>query len=264
MGTLKKNAVYVGVFESTSNNKRVRRLFEKATDSKWIKIKEIPPLSYPFKENPLLPENKWIVAFDGKKFGAVKSKYPKKYSIYAEYGTQDVITTDGNMPRTDRPIILVSEPNFKDPENWKPSSIDEKDKSKLLAIIQKNEIENCDESDSEKISTRKFKIKKSDLTFSKVYKSNKGHIITGVSLSEDLYKCDFMREGAWTENWYFIKNDGTVEGLGGGLKPIDAGDYDADGKSEFMFAIDVGDNQEGYRMFYNLFTHYVDFTWNNH
>ncbi len=62
---------------------------------------------------------------------------------------------------------------------------------------------------------------------------------------------------------YFISLEGKTVSLGRGYLLIDAGDYDNDGHSEFIF-FGGGYNRDGYTMYYNNFTKKVEHSWKYH
>jgi hypothetical protein len=51
--------------------------------------------------------------------------------------------------------------------------------------------------------------------------------------------------------------------LGKDLSPVDAGDFDSDGKSEWMFMYS-GYNESGYCLFFENFSKKVEFNWVYH
>jgi hypothetical protein len=54
---------------------------------------------------------------------------------------------------------------------------------------------------------------------------------------------------------------GKVTFLGTAMTLVDAGDYDADGRSELIFWRTVGDNSEGYILVADHFATRVEFSW---
>jgi hypothetical protein len=57
--------------------------------------------------------------------------------------------------------------------------------------------------------------------------------------------------------------DGQTTFLGNGMQLVDAGDYDNDGKSELVFAIDRA-NEGGYELYYDDFKRHAVFQFSYH
>ncbi len=65
------------------------------------------------------------------------------------------------------------------------------------------------------------------------------------------------------EKWFMVDPQKTIRFLGDDMWLVDAGDYDNDGKSEVLFAID-GYNRGGYELFYDDFKKHVRFEFSYH
>jgi len=63
--------------------------------------------------------------------------------------------------------------------------------------------------------------------------------------------------------WFAVGVDKSVQYLDSGMWLVDAGDYDNDGKSELVFAIDRY-NRGGYELFYDDFKQHSTFEFSYH
>jgi len=76
----------------------------------------------------------WTICFDGRALGALASKNPQTYNLYADIGLQQ-ITSKGSVPtvgqpstlfsgwpggQTYRPLVLNSRPYCADDKKWRP------------------------------------------------------------------------------------------------------------------------------------------------
>jgi hypothetical protein len=79
------------------------------------------------------------------------------------------------------------------------------------------------------------------------------------------YYCDGIADdsGLFIGQWYLIEPSGKMRFLGSGMSLVDAGDYDGDGKSEVLFAVD-GYDLGGYRLFYRDFSRSAEFLFSYH
>jgi len=111
----------------------------------------------------------------------------------------------------------------------------------------------------------------SEILVSKGYGSNKQEfiVVTKVLHSKCLFNAvgdDFQSLGG--NQVFFVASDRRVSFLGLQWEFVDAGDYDADGKSEVIFYVaegkDIDIATEGYVLFYDSFRGNVRFAWENH
>ena len=73
-----------------------------------------------------------------------------------------------------------------------------------------------------------------------------------------------MDDLAFNSQWYAVDPEGKVRFIGDGLKMVDAGDYDNDGKSEVIFKISKGESGAGYAIYYDDFRKHADLTFSYH
>jgi hypothetical protein len=228
----------------------------------------------------------WIIAFDGKTRGNVKSiPTPGAMQFY-----QDVhvpITQPGQSltlgkPSEDfsgwqstlfnRPLVLVSNGGSKDPDGWKPLSPTE-DHIRLFKSTFRTEypkVNNCNE--DEKQLPNPWHYKDADIKILKTYRSNKGDLLVSMYLQGG--KCGLNSDPFTPQLFLFRSNmssthiiarsrqsDPVEEKLS--LTLVDTGDYDEDGKSEVIFFVS-GYNEDGYAIYYNSFRKKVIWTWSYH
>jgi len=79
------------------------------------------------------------------------------------------------------------------------------------------------------------------------------------------WECDGPQEAGspYIDHWYAVAPTGKIVLLGSGMWLLDAGDYDGDGKSEVLFAID-GYDLGGYRFFYQNFNKSAEYVFAYH
>jgi hypothetical protein len=260
-----------------SKNRVIRPLFEKKGDE-W-KISTFHP-----------EEIQWTIAFDGKNFGSVKSR-PNTKNSSLDTDTHVPMPQHGQAltigkPSEDfsgwqrtlfnRPLVLVSKGNFKDPDEWKPFQPTEDQIRVFISTfrIEYPKVLNCNE--NEEPLHDPWPYKDSDINISKVYRSNKADLLVEMFLKGG--KCG-INDGPFQQQLFLFRSDKstthiTLESRKRQLRKtgkddlwslilVDAGDYDGDGKSEVVFFLS-GYNEDGYAMFYDSFQKSVMWTWSYH
>lgn len=269
---------YLGILESSENHGvidySVRAAFKKIK-SRWTPIVNSEELS----DSILLQypqESRWQVLFNGEYIGTIRARRPAKYSYYSEVGKL-IPDSPGVMPHVGninlkfsgwmndsgyRPLVVNSKKFSKDPEHWRPFKInDEIVREAWKEFIKVNKgLENCNDeySDSYKIDNDGEKLKK----IVKAYKSNSGSILINIGPDPSQYKCDGGTDD-WTQRTFYVDENNSMHYIGVGIDLIDAGDYDGDGHSEFVFKY-RGYNLDGYEIFYDDFNSKAEFKWSYH
>jgi hypothetical protein len=283
-GKVQQANVILGVLEDIpgessgeSDIRAVRAVFEKNGDD-WrpfpTKTKscldlQTLPSSYP-------REMTWTIAFDGRDLGRITSQTPAHFSYYSDIGIE-YITSHGRVPTVGkksadyagflfspvyRPLVAVSQPNFADPQHWKPAQLS----PTLVAAARQQfrskfpKASNC--RNPEENVLRPWKYRDEDIHETKAYSSNDGWSLIELNLTG--YACDGPNDSTgFVGQWYAIDPSGAVRFLGTDMWLVDAGDYDNSGKSEVLFSID-GYNMGGYRLFYRDFTRSTEFLFYYH
>ena len=253
----------------------IRAVFKK-TGANWYSLKDTFLNSDEKNRAPLhpIPEKiDWHVCFDGKEIGIVKSmRYRGKYINGISNTGLFMPDAEKNAPivgqRGDyfrgwvddpiyRPLVLNTSPYYQDPEVWKPYVGTDEDLGLLKAKLQK-QFRLFDRTPA-----------KAKITFLKSYQSQTNH---AKILSIEVGNVDNVKTlplDAATEEehpryslTYFV-DDGGIRYLFGSLTLIDAGDYDNDGRDEFIFKYQ-GYNYDGYLVYYNNCKQSAEFGWNYH
>lgn len=221
----------------------------------------------------------WTAAFDGKNIGQFISTDPKKVISPEWTYPRDylhALESGKALPEIKNklkafsgwcaapqyyPIVLVSEPNFQDPEQWKRSTASIANMKELFRAFREatKDALLCQVSDNGK--PKPYKYGQNYLQIVAVYKSTQNKQLVSVTLRKQYSACDSELGWPDTPIWLLLNN--TVRNIGNNLTLIDAGDYDKDGKSEVIFWYS-GYNRDGYVLFYNDFRSRADFIWSYH
>jgi len=219
----------------------------------------------------------WTIAFDGKDLGRMEARTPEDFRLYALVGMEEITTpepvpTVGKRAReyggfTDdpvyRPLAAVSQPNFKDPESWRPSRLSQEQLNAVRKEIRDKlpRASNCRDPHENKLKSKQPIVK--EIKVVSTYSSKEGWSLVQLGLRG--YYCDGIADdsGLFIGQWYLIEPSGKMRFLGSGMSLVDAGDYDGDGKSEVLFAVD-GYDLCGYRLFYRDFSRSAEFLFSYH
>jgi hypothetical protein len=256
-----------GAFADDQYTRSVRALFIKSGND-W---KPLPTdclsetcLTQLSKDYPR--ETVWTIAFDGRKLGDVTSRIPAVIKTYSNAGQQQIVTAlpKGRVPtigaRTKefagfiddpvfRPLVAISQPNFKDPDLWKPAQLPAA-QLKLLRDSFRAKfpgVENCKTSTSEPAP---WAYTDADIELQKAYSAKSGWTIAQLHLGKSL--CEGPPDGPFNGQWFAIDPAGAIAFLQANMVLIDAGDYDNSGHSQLLFLIDDY-NRGGYVLYYNNF-----------
>lgn len=217
----------------------------------------------------------WTVAFDGRNLGEVTSRTPDGFRAYWRVGQQEITsktpvptigkrsTQFGGFLDTEvyRPLMVVSQPNFKDPALWKPTPLAP---DFLHAVRQqfRRQFPKLCRSAPDETNLVPFPYSDEEVKLAKSYASKAGSKLARLHLQA--IDCDDTEAGFDIDDpWFLIDDKGSVRYLDSGMFLVDAGDYDADGKSELVFSI-YGDNGGGYRIYYDDFKKNAEFKFNYH
>ena len=216
----------------------------------------------------------WTIAFDGRELGTVAGSTPDAFDSYSSVGQQ--VVTSKNIPTVGqpsrefggfldkpvyRPLIAVSQPNYRDPEGWRRAELS----ATLAPAIRQQfrqrfpRVMNCTK--GHVANARPWSYQDNNITVHKTYASKRGWIIAEVVLSP--YRCDGPVDEPFTSQWFAVTPRHEVRLLGSGMSLVDVGDYNGDGKSELVFSIDDY-NHGGYRLFYDHFRRSAVFQFNYH
>jgi hypothetical protein len=224
---------------------------------------------------------KWTIAFDGRNLGQVESRtfsngdLRNLQAILTPF--QTILTPPASVPNVGspsqdfagilgspdtkfrRPLVALSKPYFRDPDNWKRTKLPDK----VVALVREafhHEYPHVDRCKDEEVAERDWKFPDSALLFPVAYASAKHSFLVEASLNAG--ECD--PDDASSEPWFFISSDGSVRRIGSFMSLLDAGDYDNDGRSEVLFFLSQGENTDGFVLFDASFTTKISFTWSYH
>lgn len=222
-------------------------------------------------------ETIWTIAFDGKNLGQVtgqkKTEAEEKNEggyinfSYFNHGAGQKIVSQSTIPtigkRTwvmwngvavHRPLVANSEPYYKDPDGWKPSTLSDDVVKKLRQSFREHypHVTNYIKTGSD--VRKPWLYKDIDIKISKSYSAKTGWSIAG------LYLANWHGDGPtfdeadapFFDQWFAIPPTHEVTFLRKGMTPLDAGDYDNSGKSAWIFSLN-DDNRYGYAIFYDDF-----------
>lgn len=268
IGVLEEN-VNVSAFQSgihQNYSRHVRVAFQK-DGADW---KAFPSFSPPSEMN-------WTITFSGKSIGQISSRKQQTLEYSAAVGFQG-IARDAIIPTIGqrsmeyagwqhepvyRPLVAVSQPNFKDPDGWKTAKLSDD----LTQIVRQSfqqkfpSASNCTSPD-ENIS-KPWAYKESDIKIMQAYASKNHWAVVQMSLPD--YRCDgpLDEDSPFYDQWFVISPDHNSTFLGAGMWLVDASDYDGSGQSELVFSLD-GYNSGGYKLFYDGFKKQATFEFNYH
>jgi hypothetical protein len=221
-------------------------------------------------------EVSWTVAFDGRQLGSVRSVNAREFANYADVGVQE-IDRGANVPRVGtklswvipgwyRPLVLVSRPNYEDPDQWKPrwgvvagANVTSAFR-KLLASERGYDTEFTDGLPEHKVPAFADK----DVVVVRAYVARTGQQLLAIALSRNVAPWAYgpgLRD--WAIRWFAVLDQATEVPLGDFLSLVDAGDYDRDGRSELLFykaGYDLGE----YIIWWDGFTRHASFGWSPH
>ena len=281
-GTGSAQSVILGALEDVpgrttteTNSFRIRILFQKV-GTEWV--------AYPHHcENPeclktisskFPNEVRWTVAFDGRTLGTVLGRTSSEFHWYADIGLQDIGSKDA-VPTIGkrstvfggftgdavyRPLVTISQPSFSDPDRWTSHTPTEQERA-IQGAFRKHFGNLCKLKEDAALEPLNYK--DSDIKVRKLYASKGGSAVARVHL-ENAIDCNDDEAGfGLDDSWFTITPGNVVSYLDSGIWLVDAGDYDNDGRSELLFAIDRY-NEGGYELFYDGFRKHAVFSYSFH
>lgn len=266
----------LGVMEGPQCNDQsgtaVRALFAKS-ETEWTSLS-----SESAARGVHLEKINWVIALHGRKIGAIRTldpgfRTPDQWTYPRDRLLN--ITPNQTIPRVanklhlfagwcraphNRPLVVVSKGNVSDPDNWKPFKVG----TSLIARVfvqfrkQAGPAVLCPEHSDSSVP---FSYTSDDLEVLAGFKDRSGRQLISVRLKPRTDGCDYPSDAAWDSHSFLVTAQTTY--LGAGLTLVDAGDYDANGKSELLFWFS-GYNQDGYLLFSSNFAKEAEYLWNYH
>jgi hypothetical protein len=219
----------------------------------------------------------WTIAFDGRNLGQVKAQGPLNQGLTL---FQSILTPAAAVPsvgspsrdfagimglttKVRRPLVVVSQPYFRDPDGWKRATVPGR-AAELVRNAFRNEYPHVDRCKDEEITERNWRFPDAALTFPVAYASNKGSWLVETRLNAG--------DCGWVDNpgdplsdpWFYVSPNGDVRRIGSFMSLLDTGDYGDDGRSELIFFLSQGEDTDGFVLFDSTLQKWVDFTWHYH
>ena len=266
------DATFIGILEifdkkdwltqtpKDSLDPRVRIVFSKE-NNQWHAMKSQFKTFEELTASPQYYPNEvaWYVTNKGKILGTLSTvKYTPQW--YSDVGIQQVIgslTKNFLLPAEKqwrfpllkmnyKPLVLVSQKkdvqDFQDTEGWVSGQLNTDEMNKIHITLQKKM--------KSLFSQDNIKIVES------YYSKNHALLISVVTSSES------------SPYWFYFENPLSVQLLGQGIVPIEAADFDHDGKTEWVFLYsdlkNPDANSNGYVLFYDNFKKSARFLWSSH
>jgi hypothetical protein len=199
----------------------------------------------------------WTIAFGGKKLGEVTSARPRTYSAYSDIGLEN-LAAGADPPKVRagaadystwmgtpefRPLVAVSSPNYRDPDDWTPFDLPATTRTQAIAAFRRQIAldVNCDGHSTRSYPDSAIKI------IGKPLRSRHGNVLIAMRPVASLNRCEGPAGDEWQSVWFLAKN-GNFRWIGNALTILDIGDYKGDGASKVLFQYD-GYNSDGYLLF---------------
>jgi hypothetical protein len=220
----------------------------------------------------------WTIAYHGRQLGQVTGRIEPLWRYYSDVGWQDVISarpipTIGRRSieyggfieePVVRPLVAISQPNFKDPEGWKRSTLSVNITQLAHKYFRQKFPKVCNCKNPDENVARPWAYKDKNIAIVAAYRSKDDWHLVEMNLTP--YNCDFAIEeesSPFVTQWFIISPSGQVTFLDAGMWLVDAGDYDGKGKSDLLFSIDRY-NRGGYELFYDDFKKRATFQFGYH
>jgi hypothetical protein len=267
-----------GVYAGDQNSPGVRVIFQKKGTGWEAFPSNCPNPDCLKKVSSEYPgEVVWTIGFDGGTLGQVTGRTPAEFGFYSHVGLQNV-TSGERVPTvgkksaeyggyTDavvyRPLVANSQSFFNDPESWKPSQLSPELSKLLRQGFRRKFPQLCKASARNESKLVRFVYRDEDIRLVKAYASNKQWVVARLRLRGAI-DCNDTEAGFEIDDaWFVTDPQKAVRYLGSGMWLVDAGDYDNDGKSELLFAINR-ENRGGYELFYDDFKAHSVFEFSYH
>jgi hypothetical protein len=281
VGILDDNRHEVANWEPGPARRRMVRIAFEKTAKGWETVPS---------DSTSIPQTvRWTVVFDGRSLGRIQtedSKLPSgEIDRESDYNAriQEIVTDAEKVPvvgkpaskfaplgeadgpsRARRPLVVVSKPNFTDPDGWKRIASPPGEVSILLRDSFRRDFSQVVRCKDEKIVKRNWRFPDSALSFPVAYASGNGTFLVETDL--DAGNCGYIDDpnDPLSDPWFFVDADGKVKRIGSFLYLLDAGDYDNDGRSELIFGLNQPEDTDGFVLYDADLNKRAELTWAYH
>ncbi len=282
-GPLTAQSTIIGALEDvppldsrSQHHRAVRVLFEKK-GNEWQAFPDCPDVQCLSAVTTKYPhEVVWTVSFDGKNLGKITGTTPKKFNYYADIGLQEIssevpIPVIGTRSRAFggytgaaiyRPLVTNSKPFVSDPDLWKRSNLPAGLSLRLRQEFRRHYGQLC-RLGEDSASLKPLAYRNENIRIIQAYTSKTKWAIARLHLGGAIDCHDIEAGFEIDDGWFVIDPQRNFRYLDDGLWLVDAGDYDNDGHSELVFAINR-DNRGGYEVFYDDFKKRAIFEYSYH
>jgi hypothetical protein len=237
-------------------------------DDGWISVAS--------RATPLqLTDTRWDVVLDGKSLGWLATSRPnarpghdghfvvlplRPRRIAPRVANHGAAFSTWCADRTVRPLIVLSQPHYADPERWRPFRPDASARHALFLLLQASldSVLRCANTSSTPVP---WHFSSADIAYGPSYADRSGRKLITAGLDQRLNHCDGPAEPEWAPRVFLLGRDTVL--LGNELELVDAGDYAASGEDALLFW-HSGYNEDGYTLFYDQFRKRVDYWWHYH
>jgi hypothetical protein len=212
----------------------------------------------------------WTVVFGGRTLGSVSSHENPPMLFVGDLGIESITTAESRIPHVrvgasdfnyslyksrSRPLLLVSAPNYTDPDHWKPDQITAEERQVVIGELRKQAptTSRCDQAET-------GPMRDGDVQLVKAYRSADGEAVVGVRLDDKHESCGSGGDDTHQSYWYVVKG-GTARFLDTNLVPMDAADLAGTGRSVWVFKTFKHGDFDGYELFYDDFSRKATFRW---
>lgn len=215
----------------------------------------------------------WTVAFDGRNIGEVRGHLQSpdsdlnKWCLGFLTVVQCIDTPANSIPivgapakqfagllamgpgKARRPLVLVSKPFVSDPDGWKHITKPPDEIEMIVRAAFRRDFPHVNRCKDEQVIQHNWKFPDSSLSLPVAYASNKNTFLVEASLNAGV--CGYIDDpnDPLSDPWFFVSADGNVRRIGSFMTLLDAGDYDNDERSEFIFFLSQPEDTDGFVLF---------------
>ncbi|EQD53123.1 hypothetical protein B2A_06322, partial [mine drainage metagenome] len=208
-------------------------------------------------------EIRWLLGFKGAELGTLVGRTPKDFGFYAQVGLQDIIGGDsvakilrngfikyeGWDADIARPLLIANtNPYFSIPDGWSKVKLGS-DTARVLQNSFRARFPALFHTSGKRAERNAYQYCRVKISVIKAYASFEKWVLADLrpSNAADCHKLRNLNK--YDDSWFLLKPNEASKYLGSGMWLIGIGDYDNDGKPEFIFVRERR-NQGGYELFY--------------